>query len=67
MKVTGYETFTSDRNTGIDHAFRSGVNVIVGINGLGKTTLLNVIFRLLAGPYDPAKADRIRPGRNNPA
>jgi len=40
-----------------------GVNVIVGINGLGKTTLLNVIFRMLVGPYDPAKGDRDRPGR----
>jgi hypothetical protein len=48
---------------GFDHPFLSGVNVIVGINGLGKTTLLNIIFRMLVGPYDPAKADRDRPGR----
>ncbi|WP_363303688.1 hypothetical protein [uncultured Sphingomonas sp.] len=39
------------------------MNLIVGINGVGKTTLLNVVFRMLVGPYDPAKGDRIRPGR----
>lgn len=53
----------NEAGDGFDHPFLSGVNVIVGINGLGKTTLLNVIFRMLVGPYDPAKADRDRPGR----
>ncbi len=63
LEVTGYAPFMTETATGFHHLFRAGVNVIVGINGLGKTTLLNVIFRLLAGPYDPAKADRVRPGR----
>lgn len=39
-------------NPGLHHKFRSGVNVIVGINGLGKTTLLNMLLRSLTGPYD---------------
>jgi hypothetical protein len=63
LAISGYEPYVNEAGDGFDHPFLSGVNVIVGINGLGKTTLLNVIFRLLVGPYDPAKADRDRPGR----
>ncbi len=37
---------------GLDHVFCPGVNVIVGINGLGKTTLLNMLLRSLTGPFD---------------
>lgn len=63
LEVRGYEPYVNGEVDGFDHPFLSGVNVIVGINGLGKTTLLNVVFRMLVGPYDPAKADRERPGR----
>jgi hypothetical protein len=63
LAVSGYEPYVNGAEDGFDHSFLSGVNVIVGINGLGKTTLLNVIFRMLVGPYEPAKADRDRPGR----
>ena len=37
---------------GLDHSFMPGVNIIVGINGLGKTTLLNILLRSLTGPFD---------------
>lgn len=37
---------------GLDHTFCPGVNVIVGINGLGKTTLLNILLRALTGASD---------------
>jgi hypothetical protein len=63
LEVTGYEPYVNDHGDGFDHPVLPGVNVIVGINGLGKTTLLNIIFRMLVGPFDPAKADRDRPGR----
>jgi uncharacterized small protein (DUF1192 family) len=63
LSVSRYEPYVNADRDSFDHAFLPGVNVIVGINGLGKTTLLNVIFRLLVGPFDPAKADRDRPGR----
>lgn len=39
-----------------------GVSVIVGINGIGKTTLLNLVLWMLTGPQQPAKADLMRPG-----
>lgn len=37
---------------GLDHSFQPGVNIVVGINGLGKTTLLNILLRSLTGPFD---------------
>ncbi len=39
-----------------------GVSVIVGINGIGKTTLLNMILWMLTGPNAPTKGDLMRPG-----
>ncbi|WP_428422654.1 AAA family ATPase [Methylibium sp.] len=39
-----------------------GMSVIVGINGIGKTTLLNLMLWVLTGPHTPKKADLMRPG-----
>lgn len=39
-----------------------GMSVIVGINGIGKTTLLNMILWMLTGPNAPTKGDLMRPG-----
>jgi DNA repair exonuclease SbcCD ATPase subunit len=44
---------------GLDHVFRSGVNVIVGINGLGKTTLLNILLRSLTGAVDTPQGEEL--------
>lgn len=30
----------------------SGLTIVIGTNGLGKTTLVTILFRLLTGPYD---------------
>lgn len=37
---------------GLHVTFRPGLTLVVGANGLGKTTLITLIFRLLSGPYD---------------
>lgn len=50
--VTGYELYPGAKGKGIDWSILGGVSVIAGVNGLGKTTLLNVLFRLLAGRND---------------
>ena len=64
IRVENYELYPAHPKLGVfEHEFIPGVNIVVGINGLGKTTLLNLMFRLLVGPYDPSKADRVRPGR----
>lgn len=53
LQVQHYGLFPGDPpGVGIDRPIASGVTLIAGINGLGKTTLLNVILRLLTGPYD---------------
>ena len=53
IKVDGYALYVGNKAIkGLNHTFEPGVNVIVGINGLGKTTLLNVLLRCLTGPFD---------------
>ncbi|MDX9973800.1 MAG: AAA family ATPase [FCB group bacterium] len=53
VRVQNYAMYVGTPSSpGLDHAFRSGVNVIVGINGLGKTTLLNILLRALTGASD---------------
>lgn len=56
--IDGYLLYPGKEDTakndclGLDHPFLPGMNVIVGINGVGKTTLLNILFRMLAGDKD---------------
>ena len=42
-------------SSGIDFNFQNGISLLAGINGLGKTTLINLIFRLLVGPFELPK------------
>lgn len=53
VRVENYAMYagTADKPA-LDHTFVPGVNVIVGINGLGKTTLLNMLLRGLTGAAD---------------
>jgi peptidoglycan hydrolase CwlO-like protein len=60
LVVKNYGLFPGANGNGIDHRFEPGVTVIPGVNGLGKTTLLNIIYRLLVGPFDPYKSDEIQ-------
>lgn len=53
VKVSDFAMYAgTDDKPGLDHSFVSGVNVIVGINGLGKTTLLTMLLRALSGAVD---------------
>ncbi len=56
VEVDGYELFPGRERNGLKHKFEPGVTVIAGMNGVGKTTLLNVMLRLLVGPFNPEKA-----------
>ena len=44
---------------GLSCTFKPGLTLVLGANGLGKTTLITVLFRLLTGPFDiPALMSR---------
>lgn len=53
LQIDDYELFPGRDGKGLSHRFESGVTVVAGINGIGKTTLLNVMLRLLVGPWNP--------------
>ena len=53
LVMEGYGLFPgSPPGAGVQRPFEPGLTVIVGINGLGKTTLLTAILRALTGPFD---------------
>ncbi|MHC5147465.1 hypothetical protein [Stenotrophomonas rhizophila] len=37
---------------GLQLTFRPGLTLVVGTNGLGKTTMATLLFRMLSGPHD---------------
>lgn len=50
FSVSNYQLYPGDDGQGFAYDVQSGVNIIVGVNGLGKTTLLNMLLKLVAGP-----------------
>lgn len=53
LTISHYRLFPgSPPNSGVDWTFPSGLTLVAGINGLGKTTLITMILRTLTGPYD---------------
>jgi hypothetical protein len=61
LDISGYGLFPGSDKTGpgLHATFRPGLTLVLGANGLGKSTLVTIIYRLLTGPYDIARiADR---------
>lgn len=54
LDVDGYGLYPGlrDQEEGLHIDFKPGLTLILGANGLGKSTLINIIFRMLTGPYD---------------
>ena len=51
---------------GLSIKFQPGLTLILGANGLGKTTLITILYRLLIGPFDiPALSERNDLGNAN--
>lgn len=57
LEVNNYGLYpgTSDK-PGLDIHFEPGLTLILGANGLGKTTLITILYRMLAGAYDLPRA-----------
>lgn len=62
VEIDGYALYPGEAGEGGLHAqIHPGVNLIVGVNGLGKTTLLSALFRVLSGPREWSKRKVDRP------
>lgn len=60
LDIDGYGLYpgTSEKS-GLHIDFsKQGLTLILGANGLGKSTLINILFRMLSGPFDLAKFDQ---------
>lgn len=58
LVVSNYSLYPGVDRSGLNLSFSGGITVIAGINGIGKTTLLTLLLRMLLGPTDPEKAMR---------
>jgi len=53
LKIQSYGLYPgADGNGELNINFQPGLTLILGANGLGKTTLITIIFRLMTGPFD---------------
>ena len=54
LDVSGYGMFPGKKGgqSGLHLDFNEGLTLVLGANGLGKTTLITIIYRCLTGPYD---------------
>lgn len=52
LSITGYGLFPGVNGSGLQISFKPGLKLIIGANGLGKTTLVTILYRLLTGPWD---------------
>jgi hypothetical protein len=62
LDIWNYGLFPGDKmgEPGLHIQFPEGLTLVIGTNGLGKTTLVTIIFRLLTGPFDiPGIAGRV--------
>lgn len=58
LSIRNYSLYPGVDKSGLDLEFPPGVTVLAGINGVGKTTLLNLLMRMLLGPLDRPDSDR---------
>lgn len=58
LEVNNYALYPGASGKGLKLTFNAGVTVLAGINGVGKTTILNLLLRMILGPYDPKKLDQ---------
>lgn len=61
LKIENYGLYPgTTEKPGLTIDFRKqGLSLVLGANGLGKSTLINIILRMLSGPFDLGKFDRL--------
>lgn len=59
ITIRNYSLYPGENNSGIVIDFSQGVTVLAGINGVGKTTLLNLLLRMILGPSSPKMSQDI--------
>src|SRR5688572_16210345 len=53
LDIEGYGMFPgSPAAPGLHVEFQPGLTVVLGVNGLGKTTLVTLLFRMCTGPFE---------------
>jgi hypothetical protein len=56
FEIKDYLLYPGAKRDGeFSHDFTNGVTLIVGTNGLGKTTLINILLRCVIGPFNAPK------------
>jgi energy-coupling factor transporter ATP-binding protein EcfA2 len=67
LSVDGYGLYPGIKSKpGLDIDFAPGLTLVLGANGLGKTTLVSMLFRLCTGPFDiPGLAGATELGTRN--
>jgi hypothetical protein len=62
IDISSYGLFPGDigGESGLHVEFPAGLTLVIGTNGLGKTTLITILFRMLTGPFDiPGLSERL--------
>src|SRR6266446_5713232 len=51
IEVQGYQMYPgTEKSPGLKHTFGPGLHLIAGVNGLGKSTLLLLLYHAIVGP-----------------
>lgn len=58
LQIRNYGLYPGLKRDGVfDIDFAPGLTVVLGANGLGKSTLVNILFRMFTGPWDVSLPD----------
>jgi energy-coupling factor transporter ATP-binding protein EcfA2 len=60
LDVTGYGMYPGTDGAGIRLVFQPGLTLVIGANGIGKSTLMTILFRVLTGPFDIPRIEDTR-------
>ena len=59
LHIKGYALFpgTDPERPALHIQFKPGLTLVLGTNGIGKTTLVTILYRMLTGPFDIPNLD----------